>query len=176
MEKVTDFIFLGSKITANGDCSHEIKRHLLLGRKTMTNLTSILKAETSLPTETFANKGPFSQSYGFSSTHIQMWELEEGWVLKNWCFWIVVLEKTLESPLDSKEIQPVHPKKKNLSWMFIGRTDVEAETRILGPPNAKNWLIWKYPDAGKDWRPEEKGMPEDEMAEWHHRQNGHKFA
>ena len=107
---------------------------------------------------TFANKGPSSQSYGFSSSHVWMWELDykESWAPKNWCFWTVVLEKTLGSPLDCKEIQPVHPKG-NQSWIFIGRTDVEAEAPILWPPDAKNWLIWKDPDAGKAWRQEEKG-------------------
>ena len=108
----------------------------------------------------FSDKGPSSQSYGFSSSHVQMWELDhkDGWLLKNWCFWTVVLEKTLESILDGKEIQPVHPKG-NQSWIFIERTDAEAETPILWPPlGEKNWLIWKDPDAGKDWRQEEKGM------------------
>ena len=102
----------------------------------------------------FAHKGLSSQGYGFSSSHVCMWEWD--WVQKNWCFWTVVLEKTLESPLDCKEIQPVHPKG-DQSWMFIGGTDVEAETPILWPPDAKNWLIWKDPDAGKDWGQEEKG-------------------
>ena len=99
----------------------------------------------------FANKGPFSQGYGFSCGHVWMWELdcEAGWVLKNWCFWTVVLEKTLESPLDCKEIQPVHPKG-DQSWVFTGRTDVEPETPTLWPPDVKSWLIWKDPDAGKD--------------------------
>ena len=122
----------------------------------------------------FANKGPSSQSYGFSSSHVWMWELDykESWVAKNWCFWTVVLEKTLESPLDSKEIQLVHPKG-NQSWVFIGRTDAEAETPILWPPDSKNWLIWKDPDAGKDWRWEKKGTTEDEMVRWHHWLNGH---
>ena len=107
----------------------------------------------------FANKGPFSQSYGFSSRHVWMWDLDykESWVLKNWCFWTVVLEKTLESSLDHKEIQPVHPKW-DQSWVFIGRTDVKAETPILWPPDVKNWLIWKDPDPGKDWRQEERGQ------------------
>ena len=124
----------------------------------------------------FANKSPSSQGYGFSSGHIWRWELDyrEGWVQKNWCFWTVVLEKTLESPLDCKEIQPVHPKG-GQSWVFIGRTDAEAETPKLWPPDAKNWLIGKDPDAGKDWGQEEKWMTEDEMVEWHHRLNGHKF-
>ena len=107
--------------------------------------------------------GPSSQSYGFSSSHVWMWELDykESWTLRNWCFWIVVLEKTLESPLDSKEIQPVHPKG-NQSWIFIGRTDAEAEAPILSSPDAKNWLIWKDPDAGEDWRWEEERMTEDD--------------
>ena len=106
-----------------------------------------------------------------------MWELDykESWALKNWCFWTVVLEKTPESPLDCKEIQPVHPKG-NQSWVFIGRTDVEAETPILWPPDAKSWLIWKDPDAGKDWGQEEKGTTEDEMVGWHHQLNGHEFG
>ena len=124
----------------------------------------------------FANKYQSSQSYGFSSSLIWMWELDykESWVQKNWCFWTVVLEKTLESPLDCKEIQLVHPKG-NQSWIFIGRTDVEAETPILWPPDAKNWLIGKDPDAGKDWRQEEKGIAEDEMVAWHHQLYGHEF-
>ena len=124
----------------------------------------------------FVNKGPSSQGYGFSSSHVWMWELDykESWAPKNWCFWTVVLEKTLESPLDCKEIQPVHPKG-NQSWIFTGRTDVEAETLILWPPDAKNWLTWKAPDAGKVWRREEKGTTEDEMVGWHHRLNGHEF-
>ena len=137
----------GSKTTADGDCSHEIKRCLLLGRKVMTNLDSILKSRD---IHYFVNKGPSSQGYGFSSSHVWMWELdyEEGWAPKNWCFWTVVLEKTLESPLDCKEIQPVHPKV-DQSWVFIGRTDVEAETPIFWPPDTKSWLTGKYLDAGK---------------------------
>ena len=120
----------------------------------------------------FANKGPPSQSYGFSSSHVWMWELnhKESWVLKNWCFWTVVLEKTLESPLYSKEFQPVHPKE-NQSRIFIKRTDAEAETPILWPPDVKNWLLWKDPEAGKNWRQEEKRMTEDEMVGWHHQLN-----
>ena len=122
----------------------------------------------------FENKGSFSQGYGFSSSHVCMWELDykESWVLKNWCFWTVLLEKSLESPLDCKEIQPVHPKG-NQSWIFIGRTDAEAETPLLWPPDAKNWLTGKDPDAGKDWRREEKQTTEDEMLGWHHQLNGH---
>ena len=170
MEAVTDFIFLGSKITADGDCSHEIKRHLLLGRKAMTHLDNIKKQRHDITT-----KGPSSQSYGFFSGHVWMWELDhkESWVPKNWCFWTAVLEKTLESPLGCKEIQPVHPKV-NQSWIFIGRTDAEAETSILSLPDVKNWLIGKDPDAGKDWRQEKKGMTEDEMVGCHHRL-GHEF-
>ena len=123
----------------------------------------------------FANKGPSSQGYGFSSGHVWLWELDckESWAPKNWCFWTVVLEETLESPLDCKEIQPVHPKLGIQSWILIGRTD--DETPILWPPNVKNWLIWKDPDAGKDWRQEEKGTTEDEIVGWHHRLNGNYF-
>ena len=123
----------------------------------------------------FVDKGVSSQSYGFSSSHVWMWELDhkESWALKNWCFWTVVLEKTLESPLDCKEIQPAHPKG-NQSWIFIGGTD--AETPILWPPDVKNWLIAKDPDAGKDWRQEEKGTIEDEKVGWHHWLDGHVWA
>ena len=112
----------------------------------------------------------------FSSSHVWMWELDykESWLLKNGYFWPVVLEKTLESPLDCKEIQPVHPKG-NQSWIFIGRTGVEAETLILWPPDAKNWLTGIDPDAGKDWRQEKKGMTEDEMVGWYHWLHGHEF-
>ena len=120
---------------------------------------------------------PSSQGYGFSSGHVWMWELDykESWVPKTWCIWNVVLEKTLESSLDSKEIQPVHPKG-DQSWVFIGRTDVEAETPILWPPDVESWLILKDPDAGQDWGREEKGMTEDEMVGWHHWLNGHGFG
>ena len=167
VETVSDFIFQGSKITVDGDCSHEIKRSLLLGRKVMTNVDSIFKSrEITLP----------SQGYGFSSGHVWMWELnnEESWAPRNWCFWTVVLEKTLESLLDCKEVWPVHPKE-NQSWIFTGKTDAEAETPILWPSDAKNWLIGKYPDAGKDWRWGEKGTTENEMVGWHHWFNGHAF-
>ena len=151
METVTDFTFMGSKITADGDCSHKIKRHLLFGRKSMTNLDSILKSR-----HYFADKGPSSQSYVFSSSRVCMWELDrkESWALKN-CFWDVVLEKILESPLDCKAIQPVHPEG-NKSW--IGRTDAEAESPILWPPDAKNWLAGINHNAVKNWRKEKKGM------------------
>ena len=124
----------------------------------------------------FASKGLSNQSYGFPHSHTWMWELDykERWVPKNWCFWTVVLEKTLESTLDCKESQPIHPKG-DQSWVFIGRSDVEAETPILWLPEAKSWLIWKDPDAGKDWWQEEKGTTEDEIVRWPHWLNGHEF-
>ena len=149
---------------------NEGKRCLLFG-KVMTNPDSILKSR-----HCFANKGPSSQSYGLASSQVWMWELDykENWAPKNWCFWTVVLEKTLESPLDCKEIQPVHSEG-DQSWVFVGRTDAEAETPILWWPDVKNWLIWKDPDAGKDWGQEEKGTTEDEKVGWHHRLNGREF-
>ena len=124
----------------------------------------------------FANKSPSSQGYGFSSSHVWMWEsnCEESWVLKNWCFLTVVLEKTLESPLNFKEIQQVHSKG-DQSWVFFGRNDAKAETPVLWPPHEKSWLIGKDSDAGRDWGQEEKGTTEDEMAGWHHRLDGHEF-
>ena len=133
------FFSLGCKISVNHNRSHEIKRHLLLGKKALTNLDSILKSR-----HHFADKGPYSQSYWFSSSHIQMWELnhKEIWVLKNWCFQTVMLEKTLESPLDCKEIKPVNSKGLQ-SWIFIGRTVAEAEAPILLPFDVKSWLIGK---------------------------------
>ena len=136
----------------------------------MSNLDSIFKSRNiTLPTKVCLVKAMF-----FSSGHVWMWELdcEESWALKNWCFLTLVLEKTLKNPLDCKEIQPVHSKG-DQSWVFIGRTDAEAETPILGPPHAKSWLIGKDPDAGRDWGQEEKGTTEDEMAGWHHWLNGH---
>ena len=125
----------------------------------------------------FANKGPSSQSYGFSNSHIWMWELyhKEGWVLKNRCFWTVVLEKTFESPLDCKKIKPVNHKG-NQPWIFIGRVDDETEVPILWLPDAKRRLIGKDPDAEKDWRQEEKGTREDEMFGWHHWLSGHSLS
>ena len=122
----------------------------------------------------FANKDLSSQNYGFSSSHAWMLELDhkEIWVPRNWCFQIVVLEKTVESPLDGKEIKPVNPKE-NEPWIFIGRTDAEAKAPIFWPPDVKNWLIGKDPDAGKDWGQEEKGVIEDEMVGWHQWLNGH---
>ena len=123
----------------------------------------------------FANKGPSNQRYGFSGSHVWMWKLDykESWVPKNWCFWTVVLEKTFEKSLGLQG-DPVHPKG-DQSWVFTGRSDVEAETPILWLPDVKNWLIWKDPDAGKDWR-QEKGTTEGEMAGWHHWPNGHGFG
>ena len=167
METVTDFIFLGSRITVDSDCNHEIKRHLLLGRKVMTILKS---RDITLLTVLC------SQSYVFSSSHVQILELDpkESWVLKNWCFWTVVLKKTLVSPLDCKDIKSVNPKG-NQSWIVIGRTDVEAETPVLWPPDVKNGLIGKDPDAEKDWRWEEKGTTEDEIVGRHLRLDGHEF-
>ena len=208
MGTVTDFIFLGSKITADGDCSYGIKRWLLLGRKIYDKpVAAVAKSLRSCLTlcdpidgsppgfsvhrilqtsilewvaisfshdkpryciekqrQGFDYKGPSSQSYGFSNSHVWMLELdqEEGWAPKNWCFQTVVLEKTLESPLDCKEIQSVNPKG-NQSWIFIGRTDAEAEVPIVWPPDVKSPLIGKDPDAEKDWREKEKGVVGDEM-------------
>ena len=155
-KQVTDFIFWGSKITADGDYSHDIKRRLLLGRKVMTNLDK--------QRHYFVNKGPHSQSYGFSSSHVWIWELDrkESWALKNWCFWTVVLEKTLESALDCKDIKPINCKQ-NQSWILIGKIDAETEAPILWTPDAKNWQIGKDPGAGKYWRQEEKGTTKDDM-------------
>ena len=161
--------FLGSKITADGKCCHEIKRRLLLGRKAMTNLDSTLKSrDITLSTKVHLVKAMVFLVVLYGS---------ESWTIKapkNWCFWTAVLEKTLESSMDWKKIRPVYPKG-NQSWIFIGRTDAEAETPILWPPDAKNWLTRKDPDAGKDWEQEEKGMTEDEMVRWHHWFNGHEF-
>ena len=147
VETVVDFILWGSKTTADG----EVKRHCLAG-----------KLWHKKQRHYFASKGPSSQGYDFSSSHVWMQESDykESWVLKNWCFWTVVLEKTLESPLDCKKIQPVYPKG-DQSWVFIERSNVEAETPILWPPDVKNWLTWKDPGAVKDWRREEKGTTED---------------
>ena len=153
VETVTDLIFLGSKITRSVTAAMKLKDACSLEGKLWKPRQHIKKQR-----HYFANKGPSSQSYGFSSSHGWMWELnhKEGWAPKNWCFWTVVLEKTLESPLDSKKIKPVNPKG-NQSWIFIGRTDAEAEAPILWPPDAKSQLTGKDPNAGKDWRQEEKG-------------------
>ena len=154
METLTDFIFLGSKITADGDCSHEIKRCLLLRRKAMTNLESVLKSrDTTLQTKVHIVKVIVFPVVMFH---------KKGWAPKNWYFWTVVLEKTLESPFDCKEIQPVHPNG-NQSRAFIGRTDAEAETPTLWPPDAKNWLIRKSPELGKI---EGRGRRERQRMRW----------
>ena len=164
METVRVFILLGSKITADGDCSHENKRRLLLGRKVMTNLDSILKSrDIILPTKVCLVKAMVFP--------VLMYECES-WTIKKAGHWRIDAFEI--SPLDCREIQPVNPKG-NQSWIFMGRTDAEAETPILRPRDAKNWLIWKDPDAGKDWRWEEKGMTEGEMVGWHHWLNGHEF-
>ena len=146
METVTDFIFLGSKITEDGDCSHKIKT-LAPWKESYDKPRQHIKKQI----QYFANKGPYCQSYGFSSSHVWMRELDhkEGWMAKNWCFWAAVLEKTLESPLDGKEIKPVHPKG-NQPWIFIGRTDAKVEVPIFWPPDEKNWLIRKDSDPEKD--------------------------
>ena len=161
VEIVTDFIFLVSKITADGASSHEMK--------------SYDQPRQHIKKHYFANKGPPSQSYGFSSSHIWMWEFDckESWALKNLCFWNVVFEKTLESPLDCKESK-LNPKG-NQSWGFNGRTDAEVETPIFWLPDTKNWLIDKDPNAGKDWRQEEKRMREDKMFGCHHWLDGHEI-
>ena len=165
-------IFLGSKISADSDCNHEVKRSLFLGRKAMTNLNSSIKKQKHY----FDINGLYCQSYGFSSSHIWMWELDnkKDWGLKNWCLQTVVLEKTLESPLGNKEIKPLNPKG-NQPQIFIGRTDAEAEALIIWPPDAKNQLVGKKPDSGRDWRQEEKGRTEAEMVGCHHRLNRHEF-
>ena len=169
VETVADFIFGGSKITADGECSHEIKRRLLLERKVMTNLDSILKSrEITLPTKVHLVEAMVFPvvMYGCESWTVKKaehWRID---AFDLWCW------RTLESPLDFKEIQPVHSKG-DQSWVFFGRTDAEAETPILWPPHAKSWLIGKDSDAGRDWGQEEKGTTEDEMAGWHHWLNGH---
>ena len=155
---MADFIFLGSKITVDVDCSHEIKRCLLFVRKANYDQP---RQHIKNQKHYFTNKGPSSQSYGFSSIHVWMWELDykESWAPKNWCFWTVVLEKTLENLLGD----PTNPSSRRSVLIIHWK-----EPLILWPPNVKNWLIWKDPDAGKQWRWEEKGMTEDEMVGWHH--------
>ena len=148
------YFLWGSKITADADCSHEIKRCFLLGRKAITNLDSILKSR-----DYFADKGLSNQSYSFSSSHRWMWELDynESWAQKNRCFWTVVLEKTLESPSDCKEIQPVHSDLLQNFLDFFGRNDAKAETPVLWPPDAKSWLFGKDSDARRDWGKRRRG-------------------
>ena len=169
VETVADLIFLGSKITAEGDCSHEIKRHLLLGREVMTNLDSILKSrDITLPTKVRLVKAMVFPvvMYGCENWTIKKAERRRIDAFELWCW---------RSPLDSKEIQPVHPKG-DQSWVFIGGTDAEAATPVLWPLDAKSWLIGKDPDAGKYWGQEEKGTTGDEMVGWHHWLNGHGFG
>ena len=164
METVTDFIWGGSKITADGDCKHEIKRCLLLGRRAMTNLDSILKSrDITLPTKVHLVK---AMVFPVVMNGCESWTIKkvEQWRIDAFELWY--LRRLLRIPEDCKDIQPVHPKG-NQSWIFIRRTDAEAETQ-LWPPDAKNWLIGKDPDAGKDWRQEETGTTEDEMVGWHH--------
>ena len=164
-------IFLSSNITTDSDWSHEIKRCLLLGRKAMTNLDSMLKSKDI----TLCTKVHLVKAVGFFIViHVWMWVLEhnEGWALKKWCFRIVVLEKTLESPLDSKEIKPFNPKGSQ-PWIFFQRTDAEAP--ILWPPDTKSWFIGKDPDAGKDWGQQEKRVAEDDMVRWRHQLNAYEF-
>ena len=168
---MADFILLGSKITEDGDCSHEIKRRLLLGRKVMTKLDSILKSrDITLTTKVCLVKAMVFPivMYGCKSWTIKKAERRRIDALELWCW------RRLLSPLDCKEIQPVHPKG-NQSSIFIGRTDAEAETPLLWPSDAKNWFIGNDLDAGKDWSQEEKGMTKDEMVGWHHQYNGHEF-
>ena len=165
VETVRDFILGSSKITADSDCSHEIERCLLAPWKKSYDQP---RQHIQKQKHYFPNKGPPSQSYGYSSSHVWMWELD---YKESWCFWTVVLEKTLESALDCKEIQPVHPKG-DQSWIFIA----EAETPIFWPPDGKSWLTWKDPDAEKDWRQKEKGTTEDEMVGWHHQLSGHELS
>ena len=167
VETVRDFIWGAPKSLQMVTAAMSLKDACSLEEP---NLDSILKSrDITLPTT-----GLSSQSHGFSSSHVWMWELDykESWAPKNWCFWTVVLEKTLESPLDWKEIQPVNPQG-NQPWIFTGRT--EAETPILRPPDGKNLLIGKDPDARNDWKWEEKGTTEEEMVGWHHWRNGHEF-
>ena len=171
-ETVTDFIFLGSKVTMDNDFSHESNRRLLLGRKVMTNLDCIFKSkDVTLPTKVQTVKAMIFPvvMYGCEIWTIKKAEHQRTDAFELWCW-----RKTLESPLDSKEIQPVNPKG-DQPWIFIGRTDAKAEAPILWPPDLKSWLIGKNPDAGKDWRPEKKGMTEDEMVGWYHWLNGLEF-
>ena len=173
MEIVRNFIFGGSKITSGGGRSHEIKIHLLFGRKAMTNLHSILKSrDIILPTKVHLVK---AMAFPVVVYGCESWTIKKVECLpKNWCFWTVVLEKTLESPLDCKEIKPINPKG-NQSWIFIGRTNAEAEAPVLWPPDVKKWVIGKDPYPGKCWRQEKTGTTEDEMVGWHHRVIGHEL-
>ena len=162
-----------SKIIVDGDWNHEIKRCFLLGGKSIYEIPrQCIKKQR----HHFANKCPYSQSYGFSTSYVWVWELDhkEGWALKNWYFWTAVLEKALESPLDCKEMKPVNPKG-NQPWKLIGSTDAEAEALILRLTDVKSWFIGKDVDAGNDWGQEQKGATENKLVGWHHRLNGHEF-
>ena len=172
METVTDFIFLGSKIIADGDYSHEIKRHLLLERKAMANLDSVLKSrDITLPTKVHIIK---AMVFPIVRYRCESWTKKKDWALKIWCLQTVVLEKTVESPLHNKEIKTVNPKG-NQSWISIGRTDAENEAPKLWSPDVKSWIIGKDPDSGKDRKQEEKEMTEEEMVGWHHWLSGHEL-
>ena len=164
--------FLGLQFTVDGDCSHEIKRHLLLGRKAMPNLDSILKSkDITLPTKVHIVK---AMVFLVVMYRCESWTIKKGWELKIWCLQTVVLDRTLESPSHSKEIKTVNPKGKQ-SWISIERTDAENEAPILWSPNVKSWIIGKDPDAGKDRRQDQKGTTEEELVGWHHWLNGHEF-
>ena len=170
VEVVIDFLLLGSKITVDGDCIHEVRRWLLLGRKAMTNLDSVLKIRDII----LVTKVHKSRLYGLPSGHVWLWELDhkEERAPKNWCLQTVVLEKTLESLLDSKEIKPLNLKG-NQPWKLIRRTDAEAEALGFWPPGTNSQLTGKVPDAGKDWGQKEEKASEDETAGWYHWCNGH---
>ena len=163
---------LASKGVPTVTAAKKLKDTCSLGKKIYDNAGKQMKKQSHY----FVDKVPSHQSYGFSSSHVWMWALDgkESWAPRNWCFGIVVLEKTLESPMDCKEMKPVHPKG-NPSWIFIGSTDADSKDPMYWLPDGKNWLTVKDPDAGKDWRREEKGMTEDETVEWHHWIYGHEF-
>ena len=179
VEVVTDFLFLGSEISGDDDCSHEIRRWLLLGKKAMTNLDSVLKSrDITLPAKIRIVKAmAIVKTTRLPSGHVWLWDLDckEGRMSKNWCLQTVVLEKTSESPLDSKEIKPANLKG-NQPWILIGRTDAKAETPEFWSSDANSWLSGKVPDAGKDWGHKEKTALEDETAEWYHWCNGHELG
>ena len=180
-------LFAGPPVLKDGSCCFRRKRQhttVLRAREGAVLVTFVflcLFLRAGMNQKVFYTKVKMTFSsfnpYGFSNGHVWMWELDykESWAPENWCFWTVVLEKPFESPLDCKEIQPVHPKE-NQSWVFIGRTDAKAETLVLWPPHAKSWFVRKDSDAGRDWGQEEKGTTEDEMAGWHHRLNGRQFG
>ena len=173
VEAIAYFLYLDSKITADGDCSREIRWCLLLGRKMMTNLDSVLIRRNI----TLLTKVHISQAYGLPSVYITLWELDckEGRALKNWCLWTMVLEKTPESHLDSKDIKPVNLKGDE-PWIFTGRTDAEAEAPVFWSSNVNSWHIRQISDVGKNWGQKEKNMTEDEIVGQHHWCNGHELG